>query len=417
MKNRITLLIISLFIMSFMAGCEEEDKYPNRPIPNPQPDMALRTVLIYMAADNSLSSSEDFALLDLEEIFEGASEVDTRLNNLIVYIDRYKADSPELIRICRDTDNKLIMDTLQTYEYGRNSVGIEEMKEVYTRVLSDFPAKSYGLVLWSHGEGWLPHRNTTTRWFGQDRSNYMNISDLHAAIQVLPHLDFLLFDACFMQSIEVAYELRDCTDYFLASPTEIPGPGAPYDRVIPVFFSSVDDTETVAKKIALAYYTPYAEIYTDARRTDNVPWTGGVSIGVLKSSELEHLAAVTRSLLTTSGVVTKASSINKTGFLYYGRGDRRDYYYDFDNLMSALAPESSEYVEWKHAFDAAMISFLTTPKNYSGSESQYNPVYGLFSMEGSCGVATYIPGRNRSLDAYYQSYQWCDDAGWSDLPW
>lgn len=417
MKNRITLLLISFFILSFMAGCEEEEKQPNLPKPNPQPDVALRTVLIYMAADNSLSSSEDFALLDLEEIFEGASQVDTRLNNLIVYIDRYKANSPELIRICRDTDSKMIMDTLQTYDYGRNSVGVEEMKEVYAQVFSDFPAESYGLVLWSHGEGWLPHRNTTTRWFGQDRSNYMNISDLRASMQVLPHLDFLLFDACFMQAIEVAYELRDCADYILGSPTEIPGPGAPYDQVIPAIYSSVDDMETVAKNIALAYYTPYAEIYTDAKQTANVPWTGGVSIGVLKSSELEHLAAVTRSLLTTSGVISKASSIDKAGFVYYGRGDRRDYYYDFDDLMFALVPESTEYLEWKHAFDAAMISFLTTPKNYSMSEYQREPIYGLFSMEGSCGVATYIPGSHKSLDIYYRSYQWCDDAGWADLPW
>lgn len=62
----------------------------------------------------------------------------------------------------------------------------------------------------------------------------MNIDDLHEALQVLPKLDFLLFDACFMESVEVAYALRDCGDYMISSPTEIPGVGAPYEDVVPL---------------------------------------------------------------------------------------------------------------------------------------------------------------------------------------
>lgn len=421
MIHKITLLITSFFILTSIVTCQEGDEYPPVPepkvSPQPKPETAMRTVLVYMAADNSLSSREDFAQMDLDEIFEGASGVDTEQNNLIVYIDRYKAQFPQLIRICRNMDHELMMDTLRTYEYGRNSVGIEEMKEVFTQVSSDFPADSYGLVLWSHGEGWLPYEtNSNTRWFGQDRSNYMNIPQLHEAMQALPHLDFLLFDACFMQSIEVAYQLRDCADYILGSPTEIPGPGAPYDKVVPSFFSSSKDIGAVTRNIALAYYTPYAEIYTDTKLTNNVPWTGGVSIGVLKSSELERLSAATRRLLTTPGYVFSASSIPTGSFLYYGRGSRYYYYYDFDDLMVSLAsPESTEYMEWKEAFEAAMICFFTTEKNYSGSEYRYP--YGMFPMEGACGVAIYIPGKHPKLDLHYRTYQWCEDAGWEEIPW
>lgn len=417
MINRIALFVVSFFMLTFVVACQEENTYPPQPNPQPQPERALRTVLVYMAADNSLSSGMDFAQIDLDEIFEGASSVDTEHNNLIVYIDRHKAEYPELIRLCRNTDHEMVMDTLKTYEYGRNSVGIEEMKEVYAQIFSDFPAESYGLVLWSHGEGWLPYDSANTRWFGQDKSNYMNISDLYEAMTVLPHLDFLLFDACFMQSIEVAYELRNCTDYILGSPTEIPGPGAPYDKVVPAFFSNTDDAETLVKNIASAYYTPYAEIYTDTKPTENDPWTGGVSIGILKCGELERLADATRHLLTTPGYVTSVSSIKTDDFLYYDRGGRRNYYFDFGNLMSAIAPESAEYMEWKQAFDAAMVYFQTTAKNYSMSEYQYSPSYGLFSMEGACGVSTYIPGKSKKLDAYYRSYQWSEDAGWAELTW
>lgn len=83
------------------------------------------------------------------------------------------------------------------------------------------------MVYWSHGEGWIPYPVTSTRWVGQDTGDgdkRMNISALASVLDEIPHLDFLLFDACFMQSVEVAYELRSYTDYFLASPTEIPAP-------------------------------------------------------------------------------------------------------------------------------------------------------------------------------------------------
>ena len=62
---------------------------------------------------------------------------------------------------------------------------------------------------------------------GADGNRYMNISDLVTILSAdaVPHFDFVLFDACFMQSIEVAYALRNFTDYYIGSPTEIPGPG------------------------------------------------------------------------------------------------------------------------------------------------------------------------------------------------
>ena len=50
----------------------------------------------------------------------------------------------------------------------------------------------------------------------------MNIEDLVTILSAdaVPHFDFVLFDACFMQSIEVAYALRNFTDYYIGSPTE-----------------------------------------------------------------------------------------------------------------------------------------------------------------------------------------------------
>ena len=49
-------------------------------------------------------------------------------------------------------------------------------------------------------------------------------------------LIFIMFDACFMMSIEVAYAVRNYADYYMGCPTENPGPGAPYNKVVPYMF-------------------------------------------------------------------------------------------------------------------------------------------------------------------------------------
>ncbi len=402
-----------------LSACHHDDD-PTPPTPEPVPAMADRTVLVYIAGDNSLTSGTDFASLDLAEMVTGIEGVDTKKNNLIVYMDR-KYNDPQLIRLCRNTNNEIIQDTIQSYAV-RNSVGVSEMTEVLSKVYSEFPASSYGLSLWSHGEGWLPPSSAsmlkaTTRWFGQDGIYYMSIFDLHDVLKTAPHLDFVMFDACFMQSIEVAYELRDCADYFIGSPTEIPGPGAPYDKVVPAFFGK-GTADEIAKNIALQYYEPYAAIYDDTRSTRNDNWTGGVSVGVLKSSKLENLAIATKQAVNAH--IESDATTDVTSVLYYGRGGRSYYYTDMDGFVKLISKGDATYTQWKQAFDEAMIFFKTTPKNYSGSE--YSAAYGLFSMEGACGLSAYIPCRSTteyrtSYNNYYKGYQWYTGVNWASKGW
>ena len=90
---------------------------------------------------------------------------------------------------------------------------------------------------------------------GQDTgqgTDYMELSELADILSACPHLDFLLFDACFMSSVETAYELRRYTDFYVGSPTENPGPGAPYDIIMPYMF-----TPGAAAQMAQAYFEVY----------------------------------------------------------------------------------------------------------------------------------------------------------------
>ena len=233
----------------------------------------------------------------------------------------------------------------------------------------------------------------------------MNIDDLHEALQVAPKLDFLLFDACFMESVEVAYALRDCGDYMISSPTEIPGVGAPYEDVVPAMFTAGNPT----MKIVSAYYTYYENRYNDGVGLTNENWTGGVSVGVAKMSELENLAAATAKILPK--YVTGKTDFDLSGVMCY---DRRylALYHDLDQYIYKLTAGNSDYDAWKAAFDKVMVYWKSTPRNYSA-------YVGMFTMDSKAkGLSTYIPMTNReSTNTSYRDTGWYKASGWADTGW
>ena len=83
----------------------------------------MRTVLVYIAGDNSLRS---FATEDLAEMTEGMQSVDDNSYNLLVYIDT--GSSPKLIRLKKDKKKNVVQEVIATYE-GRNSVSLSLTKK------------------------------------------------------------------------------------------------------------------------------------------------------------------------------------------------------------------------------------------------------------------------------------------------
>lgn len=377
-----------------------------------------RTVLVYIAGDNNLSS---FAKEDVEEMKKGMASVVSSTMHLLVYVDYGKGDA-RLMEIS-NRDGMAIEQTIK--EYGdRNSTGISETLEVFGDVFAnpDYQAESYGLVYWSHCDGWIPYPvpSASTRWIGQDTGEgdkRMNLSDFVQILHYAPHFDFIMFDACFMQSIEVAYALREYTDYYIASPTETPGPGAPYDRMVPYMFM-----KGAAVEMAKVYFETYSEKYKEGNDLSNTNWTAGASICVLKTEGLDNLAALTRQALPQTSV--DVADLRKRVYNY----DRRRPsigYYDMQEMMYDLLVEKeglevskeelgeseTAFEQWKQGFDEAVVYWETTPLNYSSS-------VGLFSMEGTHGVSHYIPASVTSEAAEaYRSTDWYEAAGLSRLGW
>lgn len=127
-------LFLCLFVCCsvLLAGCEKNN-------PDPKPTEAARTVLVYLAADNSLSH---FALNDLKEMKAGMEGVGNANVHLLVYIDT--GNSPKLVEL-KYKKGEGVEELVKSYE-DRNSVGVEETKEVFGDVF--FQRGIQGEKLW-----------------------------------------------------------------------------------------------------------------------------------------------------------------------------------------------------------------------------------------------------------------------------
>ncbi len=392
MPRRNTLVVMLLSLLA-LVSCHKDE-------PAPSPSSYKRTVLVYIAADNNLSS---FALQDLAEMKQGMAQVSDGTLHLLVYIDT--GSSPRLVEL-KKQNGQVVEDVVRTYD-DRNSVGVDETLEVFDAVFSnpDFQAESYGLIYWSHADGWIPYGEVSTRWVGQDKTDgdhRMNLSELVTVLQSAPHLDFLMFDACFMASVEVAYEVRSFADYYIASPTETPGPGAPYQVLVPLMAA-----DQAAVQMGQAYCDCYAANYNGGVGITDNNWTGGASLCVINTDALESLASLMAQLLPVGRKVLT------DGIFDYDKRSSlsRDYvgYFDLKQLMEQVLDDAS-YATWTQAFDAAIAYWSTTPKNYS-------QFVGMFSMEGANGITHYIPGSSTQRDVAYRSLKWYQDAGLEKLGW
>lgn len=414
--------LISLLLLTFLFSCSKETTI----------EESDRTILIYMAAENSLSQ---FALNDVEEMLTGMKEIDDSRNNLLLYLDAvlYESDGvtkipPAIYRFRKAKNGDVMKEMVYQYpEQDDSSVTKERMYDVFKRSFSTYKAKSYGLVLWSHGDGWIPYQTSSLRSFGQDGGSsgpMMDIFDLEDAIRSgssclegASRFDFIYFDACYMQSVEVAYQLRSYANYIIGSPMETPALGSPYDKILPYLFT---EGELGVKGMASFYYDSYAKLYNGGKNSSNNHWTSGASLSVVRTDALEQLAASTKQIYANHREDLEDMSEAKIASVQYFDHNRRynrvlmRIYYDLGDYVRYLS-QDDEYAGWGKKLDDSLIFAQSTPTCYCASAYAYTGK-GDIPIEAFSGLSTYVLFPNdekyaewntyyRKLDWYKQVYQ------------
>ena len=231
----VSRLSTALLLMVLFVACGGDEPDPLPPSP---PEPVNRVVLVYMVANNNLGAA-GYDRDDIDEMLIAARSGDIGPNGrLLVYHDGANA-MPVLAEI-RGGGR---IDTLKRYDGDGYAVEIARMRGIFDDMREYAPASEYGLVLWSHGTGWIQDGisdesddEISALSFGQDCGRTMNVTSLARALSG-QDFSFLYFDCCYMASVETLYELRHAVPLIAASATELPVRGSRYDLNISAFFA------------------------------------------------------------------------------------------------------------------------------------------------------------------------------------
>lgn len=387
--RKILFLLTALFAL---FACNNDDDELHGPVTHDKVD---RTILIYMAANNSLYGNVQE---NLDSITAGYIDADTD-GRLLVYLDNARTDAAVLYQYQIGADKQLVKQIIKEYQEPWNSVSPSNMSQVIKDAFSAYPAESYGIVLWSHALSWVPADKTLTRSWGDDAGYSMNIADLATTLESVPgvHFDFILFDACFMSTVEVAYDLRKASDYIIAAPTEILEFGFPYKSLTRQMFKY--NSATISSLAEC-----YADYYDGTTKTRNgiVTRMEG-TMAMVKCSEMDNLASVTRAIMTAH--VGDVPKVNPNSLQKYFRFNEHSFAYDFKDFMNTFAtPSEMEVLEQQ--LDKAVPYKYTTDR-----------FIGLnIDKDRYSGVATHVfKDRGNTWDNYYKTIGWYTAAGWDKV--
>ncbi|MDO5105793.1 clostripain-related cysteine peptidase [Capnocytophaga sp.] len=373
---------ILLALTALLFSCQSEN------LPNKQPQKHEIT-LVYMIADNDLAP---YALKDINEM-ERAFIPNGR-DKWLVYIDTYASaglpQHPVLLEITPDTSDEVKSKIIYTYP-EQNSADKHVFQSVLKDAFSVYRGTNHpkGLVLWSHGNAWLPNdyhidnnrntaKNITTPFFksfGKDNvptDSAMEITELAESLTPY-HFDYLLFDACFMASIEVLYELRHTADFFIASPAEILADGFPYQQIIPYLTNNLQLEKAV--KTYYEYYASQKGAYQSA------------TVTLINGQFLEHLAQICRKITTE---MKKTTKLQIDDLQQYSRNNEK-LLFDLKQIL--------------HSQPNAIPEINDCWQKLCKVEKHTTKMANL-SLDNCHGISAYLFNSNTSLNESYKQLSW-----------
>jgi len=365
------------------TACGDKSSEPELPVD----DIAPRTVLLYMVARNNLSGN---AVKDLNEIKKAVLNGDLGASRLLIYY--VNGNTAPTLSEYDSSGNRFV---LREYEKETLSVSAQRLSDVIDDVKELAPAHTYGLIMWGHGTGYvqdgIDEPGISTLSYGGesvDKKDYwMNVTTL-AKVLDGECFDWIYFDCCFMAGVEVAYELRNVTDYIVASASELPSDGMPYDRTLRYLMPRKSDLDGAAKATF--------GFYDDKRGVERT-----CTMSVIYTAALDELARCLREVYVYSAGIPKDYEPQS----FQTKSDNHRYgwsYYDLGHYAMALAGESLLYNKLVSvSINQAVISAYATPY-----------LWDEVPLTNHCGLSTLIieSADDSQLERFgYRDLQWWTD--------
>ncbi len=361
-----------------------------------------KVLLLYSAGYNSL---KNYLLDDIEDLKQGwLPGNDCCDDKLLVYTHTpaqnggyNRPTSPYLIQLYRGADGKAVADTLVKYPEGTISSSASQLNSVLSHIKESYPAKSYGIIFSSHATGYLPPEYYTKpeaapKSIGQDQvgtpGNYVSyeieLCDFAEAIPM--KMDYILFDACLMGGVEVAYELREKCGKVGFSQAEVLAEGFDYKTLTTHLLQNAEpDPQAVCED----YFKQYES-------QSGVSQSATVSF--VDCGRMQNLAAACRDIFSAHRNGLASIDPNKVQRFY-----RYDYhwFYDMESIIMEAGATEGEMAALHSALDECVIYKAHTPS-----------FMGSFDIDVFSGLSMYLPcDGGPQLDTYYKSLGWNKDTG------
>ena len=397
-KKLFTLFICMISLAMTFTGCSEEAFDTD--------SVNKQTILVFYPWTGSKSNTGLLGYLqnNIDSICDGI--IDRKgLNNsrvLVFLSDKYNHSTLYDLQYNATTKS---VDRVPLKEYeGASYASAEGIADIMNEVKTQADALNYALIVGVHGCGWTyasdwsrypyyarpsvtrPRDNNfsgiqfgpdpnapLTRFFGSVSlaENAMDISTLAEGIRESGlKMQYILFDACYMSNIETAYELKDVTNYMIASGSEIMAAGLPYRSMWSYLnsptpnYSSIVSTSVNFYKNSSAPFCNLAAI--DCRQVEKLA-------GVMKDINAEY---------QLSASVSLDSIQHLDGF-------RPNLFYDLETYVDSLRPSG-------YLLDQFKNQLKLTIKASDHTKEAYTCIYSSdsFKIKNYCGITISDPSQH-----------------------
>ena len=397
-KKLFTLFICSISLAMTFTSCSEEAFDTD--------SVNKQTILVFYPWTGSKSSTGLLGYLqnNIDSICDGI--IDRKgLNNsrvLVFLSDKYNHSTLYDLQYNATTKS---VDRVPLKEYeGASYASAEGIADIMNEVKTQASALNYALIVGVHGCGWTyasdwsrypyyarpsvtrPRDNNfsgiqfgpdpnapLTRFFGSVSlaENAMDISTLAEGIRESGlKMQYILFDACYMSNIETAYELKDVTNYMIASGSEIMAAGLPY-RSMWSYLNSATPNYSGIVSTSVNFY-----------KNSSAPFC---NLAAIDCRQVEKLASVMKEInaqYQLSASVSLDSIQHLDGF-------RPNLFYDLETYVDSLHPSG-------YLLDQFKSQLKLTIKASDHTDEAYTCIYSSdsFKIKNYCGITISDPSQH-----------------------
>ena len=398
-KKLFTLFICMISLAMTFTGCSEEAFDTD--------SVNKQTILVFYPWTGSKSNTGLLGYLqnNIDSICDGI--IDRKgLNNsrvLVFLSDKYNHSTLYDLQYNATTKS---VDRVPLKEYeGTSYASAEGFADILNEVKTQADALNYALIVGVHGCGWTyasdwsrypyyarpsvtrprdnnfsgiqfgPDPNASlTRFFGSVSlaENAMDISTLAEGIRESGmKMQYILFDACYMSNIETAYELKDVTNYMIASGSEIMAAGLPYRSMWSYLNSSTPNYSSIVSTSVNFY-----------KNNSSAPFC---NLAAIDCRQVEKLASVMKDITAENQL---SADVNLDSIQHLD-GFRPHLFYDLETHVDSLRPSG-------YLLDQFKNQLKLTIKASDHTEEAYTCIYSSesFKIKNYCGITISDPSQH-----------------------